>query len=90
MVINTRRKESGQSLVEYVLLIGIVVSLVFLLMPFLPRYFERVQSYVGDRYKSSYRYGDPRAKGWDEGGPTSHVRADVAGGNNLRMFRRNK
>jgi len=80
---------AGQSLVEYVLLIGLVVGLVFLLFPFLPRYFDRVQNYVADSFQRSYRYGDPRTKGFDDGGPEYHVRAFVPGGHNYRIFRRN-
>lgn len=82
--------QSGQTLVEYVLMIALVVVLSQVLMPFLPQQFGKIERFVQDRYRASYRYGHPEAKGWDDGGPKNHPRASVAGNNNFRIFRRSQ
>lgn len=85
-----KKSQSGQTVVEYVLLIVIMISLTTLLVRYLPPTFARLEKLVKDKYLASYRYGDPLTRGWDEGGPTLHPRAYEAGGRNFRIFRRTK
>ncbi len=84
------RFRSGQTVVEYVLLMGIMILMTTLLVRYLPPTFARLEKLVKDKYLASYRYGDPLTKGWDEGGPTLHPRAYEPGGRNFRIFRRTK
>lgn len=87
--------QAGQSTLEYVLLLVVVISLVVLVMPGLGPLITKVQREFNDRYKAAYRYGDPRTKGYDnDEGLKFHARGQTlgAGGGtgNFRLHRRNE
>ncbi len=63
-----RRGEQGQTLVEYVLLLVMVVGATRLVLGYLPAQLQRMERFMTQQYAASYRYGDARSKGPDEGG----------------------
>jgi hypothetical protein len=80
------RDRSGQATIEYILLVATVVSFYLLVSRILgdlgiSRAITRPMS---EQYARSYRYGHPKAKGPDDGGPDLHPR--FQGGNNFRIF----
>jgi hypothetical protein len=78
--------ESGQSTIEYVLILTIIVSLYMALMTVIEktRLAERLAGPIVGSYASTYKYGHPKAKGFDEGTPENHPRAVING--NVRLF----
>ena len=84
----TRRLESGQALTEYVLLL-VLVTLIYVLIV---RQFramdlaDKLLSPLRDQYAYTYRFGDPRARGTEDGAPVRHPRAVTGSDNNFRLF----
>lgn len=90
MVKQLRRNQSGQSTVEYILLLGIVSSLFVIAMKGmrglnLPNLITKP---LQTDFAHAYQYGHPKAKGFGEdGGPSYHPRFDTGGSeNNFRIF----
>lgn len=83
----SRESEQGQAVVEYILLVSIVVSFLFILTQALGRIGlgKKLTAPLSKSFAMAYKYGDPRAKGYDEGTPTYHPRV-VGGDHNLRLF----
>ncbi len=79
-------KESGQATVEYVLILTIIVSFYMALMTVIDRsnLAERLAGPVVGSYANTYKYGHPKAKGFDEGTPENHPRAVIDG--KVRLF----
>jgi len=84
--------DSGQSLIEYVLLLSVVVSLFFLLLQGLDRLrvTGRLAEFITGGFKATYRYGHPKASVAEDGGGTTqnHPRIVGEGENNFRIFLR--
>ncbi len=85
------RSEAGQSLVEYVLLISIIAGLGMLLNSQLPALLTKIQAPFKDAYARTYKYGDPKACGYDGdppacSGPDRHPRYKQTS----RMFARGR
>jgi hypothetical protein len=80
------RRDSGQATIEYVLLIATVVSFYLIVLRGLGRIgvSSRVAGPITGEFARAYRYGHPKAKGPDDGGPDLHPR--FLGGNNFRIF----
>lgn len=79
---------SGQALTEYVLLL-VLVSLIYALIVRQFRSMDLADKLLiplREQYAYTYRYGDPRARGPDDGGPTRHPRAVTGSNNNFRLF----
>lgn len=93
MISKRKANQAGQSTIEYVLLIAVVISLAAILIPGLAPLITKVETEFRTRYKATYRYGDPRTKGFDDGGPMWHARASTVGGGggtgNFRLHKRN-
>jgi hypothetical protein len=80
--------EAGQGTLEYILLLTIVaIGFAFIM--------SRISSMdlaaklagpINGAFASTYRYGHPKAKGWDDGGPAFHPRATEKGNSNFRIF----
>lgn len=90
MVSRRRRKsESGQATTEYIILVAIIALAVISVKQALYRA-NVADRMMGNRsavtqYQAAYKYGHPKAKGFDEGAPEHHPRFDT-GGTNFRIF----
>jgi len=83
---NLTRNNKGQTTVEYILLLGVIASLIALFYKALGDMQladSFMQPLTGD-FTKLYRYGHKKTKGPSEGGPEHHVR--FVGGNNFRIF----
>ena len=79
-------QQSGQALTEYVLLL-LLVSLAYALISHRFRSLniaDRLLDPIRNTYAYTYRYGHPKARGPEDGGPRLHPRA--IGGENFRLF----
>ena len=83
-----RSNESGQALTEYVLLLALVVGFFITISKGLALIHasDMILRPVKEEYARSYRYGHPKAKGFDDGGPEFHPRAETGSKNNFRIF----
>ena len=88
MAVNKHACEQGQGTVEYLLLLGTIAFGVVLVMGKLGdmRLAAHLSTPITDPFAKTYRYGHPKAKGWDDGGPEYHPRATDKGSNNFRIF----
>ncbi len=85
-----RRVESGQAIVEYVLLLVLVVGATRIVLGFLPSELQRFERLMTRQYAASYRYGDPKSKGPDdaEGGGEYELHPRMVNSTSFRMWRR--
>ena len=87
-----RKRQSGQALTEYVMLIALIAGLGYLLFGPMKRMLTQLEKPLREDFKRVYKYGDPKACGYDDqdslcsGSPERHPRYQVSG--NARMFRR--
>lgn len=74
----------GQAVTEYILLLAVVVGFFALIVRWVNTsgLALKLASVATGSFKASYRYGHPKAKGFDDGGPENHPRA----GTNFRIF----
>jgi Flp pilus assembly pilin Flp len=81
-----RGNESGQAAIEYVLILTIIVSFYMALMTVIDRanLAEKLSGPIVGSYARTYKYGHPKAKGFDEGTPENHPRAVIDG--KVRLF----
>lgn len=81
--------QSGQATTEYILIVFFIAVAAVTVNAFLKR--ANVASrLMGNKssltqFQAAYKYGHPKAKGFDEGGPEYHPRFD-SGGTNFRLF----
>lgn len=83
------RNERGQAVTEYILLLSIIVAAFMLLSKGLTDIglSKKLLTPVKEDFARAYRYGHPKAKGFDDGGPENHPRAYTGGSNNnFRLF----
>ena len=87
MALKLRTDNRGQAVVEYILMTSIVVGFFVALSSQLGRLGigKKLADHMRQGFAMTYKYGDPRAKGYDEGSPTYHPRV-VGGQGNLRIF----
>jgi hypothetical protein len=80
------RDESGQATIEYVLVLSVVIAAYMAIVSMVDRarLAERLMAPIVGSYAKVYKYGHPKAKGFDEGTPENHPRA-VDGGR-VRLF----
>jgi hypothetical protein len=88
-----RNGRSGQSLIEYVLLVAIVVMLFSFVMKRLADgdAMARLKRPFTEEFKFTYRYGHPEARGHEDGGPVNIPQYQPAGNasggdHNFRIF----
>lgn len=81
------RSERGQATIEYVLMLSIIIGFYMALIKAIEKgqLAERLMGPLVGSYAMTYKYGNPKAKGYDEGTPENHPRA-VVGGNSVRLF----
>ena len=85
-----RKRQSGQTMVEYMLIMLVVVGALIGILSrlkksqfFYKNFTEPLVKYV--RY--NYKYGDPKAQGWDEGSPSRHIQISKPNdGQTFRLF----
>jgi hypothetical protein len=78
--------EGGQTTVEYILLISIIAGLFAAVSRGLAnsRIGDALMKPLNKDFAMAYKYGHPKARGYDEGGPEMHPR--ITEGNNFRIF----
>ena len=85
-------KESGQSMMEYILVVFLVVTAVLFAFGWLRErdfIFKQIAAPVVAFIKYNYKYGDKDALGWDEPrGPKKHAQISKPDpdGSNFRIF----
>lgn len=83
------RNQRGQTIIEYVLVMAVVVSAIMLIMGKLKQsqfFFKKFTEPLVKHMTYNYKYGDPRAQGWDEGQPRLHIQISQPQGATFRMF----
>lgn len=80
--------QEGQAFTEYVLLMSIVIGFYFMVTQALTHsgLAQKIAGLVMGPFSAAYRYGHPKAKGYDEGTPENHPRIDDNQNNNFRIF----
>lgn len=93
---NRRRRnaknERGQTIVEYILVMSLVVGLLVGVMSYLKKsefIFKNFTAPMLSYLRFNYKYGDPSALGWDEiGGPRKHIQiSKPSSGRTFRLFK---
>jgi hypothetical protein len=88
------RDERGQSVVEYILVLFLVVSSFILIMGKLKKdqfFFKKFTEPMVKHITYNYKYGDPRAQGWDESSPRLHIQISRPNdGQTFRLFQPDK
>lgn len=83
------RNEQGQAFTEYILLVAIVVGIYVTVMTGLKKVglAAKLTKPLQTDFAAAYRFGHPKAKGYDNGSsPTYHPRVDDGGDHNFRIF----
>lgn len=87
--LNRRAGQSGQTMVEYMLLtfiVVVIISALFMVLKEREALFKAITAPAVAYIKYGYKYGDKDALGWDEGNPRKHVQQS-ASQNDSRNFR---
>jgi Flp pilus assembly pilin Flp len=81
------REEKGQAVVEYIVMVAVVVGIYLSVLTVLKnrKLGNMLTKLVLGPYAAAYQFGHTQAKGFDDGGPKFHPRAD-GGENNFRLF----
>jgi uncharacterized protein (UPF0333 family) len=79
--------ESGQAVVEYLLLLSVIVSAYVGVARYLTTsgFTQKLTTPITGAFAATYRYGDPKAKGPEDGSPDRHPRAEN-GQDSFRIF----
>ena len=84
------RNQRGQSIVEYMLVLMVIVSALLLVLGLLKKsnyFYKNVTEPLVKTVTYNYKYGDPRSQGWDEGNPRRHIQiARPNEGQTFRLF----
>jgi hypothetical protein len=85
---NPSPSEEGQAVVEYVLLLLTVTLSYSLVVAGLTKFglASKLTGAITGNFAAAYRYGRVDAKGYTDGGPLNHPRAEDPGGGNFRIF----
>ncbi len=85
-----KRKNSGQTTVEYILVMAVVVMMVIMVMSYLKKsqyLYKHLASPLVGYIRYNYKYADPQAQGWDEGSPRRHIQISTPNdGSTFRLF----
>lgn len=85
--------QKGQSMIEYLLVMFVMVSALVVLMGKLKQsefFFKRFTEPLVKHIAYNYKYGDPTAQGWDEGTPKMHIQIQEPAGSTFRLFQPQK
>ncbi len=86
---NSWRNQKGQSMVEYILVMAIVVTAIVVILGQMKKnefFFKRFTEPLVKHLAYNYKYADPKAQGWDEGSPNSHIQIQEPQGRTFRLF----
>jgi hypothetical protein len=81
--------QRGQTMIEYVLLMAVVVGAIILVIGKLKEsqfFFKKFTQPLVKHMTYNYKYGDPKAQGWDEGTPRLHMQISEPAGATFRIF----
>ena len=81
--------ESGQATTEYILILLITLSAFALVAGTVSKnnWSKKLTDPLRKEFQASYKYGDPKGKGYDEGEPANHPRISIPRtNNNFRIF----
>jgi hypothetical protein len=83
-----RKDESGQAVVEYILMLSVVATLYILAKALSESGIaETMMRPLTQDFARAYRYGHVEAQGFEDGGPKNHPRASQdTGEGNFRIF----
>jgi len=84
-----RNGERGQSIVEYILVLCVVVGGILFVMNQMKKsnfFYKRLTEPLVKHMVYNYKYGDPTAQGWDEGTPRMHIQIQEPKGATFRLF----
>lgn len=84
-----RRKQRGQSILEYVLVLCTIVGGILFVMNRLKSsnyFYKHLTEPLVKHMVYNYKYGDPRAQGWDEGTARLHIQVQEPKGATFRLF----
>ena len=85
-----KRSDLGQAVVEYIILLAILVGLYGAMIRQLGEreVFKKMQKPLTKDFAATYRYGHPKAKGMDDGGPVNIPTVQSKGydDQNFRIF----
>ena len=85
----TLKNQEGQTMLEYILMLFLIVGVVVGVIKWLKSsefFFKKISQPMMSYLRYNYKYGDPTARGWDEGGAKKHVQISVPDGQTFRMF----
>lgn len=80
------QNESGQAIVEYILIMAVVVGIFVVVSQGIGRMnlANSLMAPLNKEFANTYKYGHPLAQGWDEGTPYYHPR--ITDKDNFRIF----
>jgi hypothetical protein len=88
------RNQRGQSIVEYILVMFLVVSIVMVIFGSMKKsnfFFNKFTKPLVAYMVYNYKYGDSAAQGWDEGAPRKHIQISQPNPNaTFRLFQPQK
>jgi hypothetical protein len=82
------KKQEGQAVTEYIMLVGIIAFGYTLLTNAISQWglAQKISDLLTGNFSAAYRYGKTTAKGYEDGGPINHPRAETPGNGNFRIF----
>jgi hypothetical protein len=83
------KNQKGQSIVEYVLVMAIVVTAIIFVLGKMKKsefFFKRFTEPLVKHLAYNYKYAEPSAQGWDEGTPNAHIQIQEPQGRTFRLF----
>ena len=85
---NDKQKQSGQAVVEYIVMLAVVTFFFVIVSRWLTDMDlgTRLNKPIQEDYARAYQYGRVDAKGMEDGGPLNHARYTQPAGNNFRIF----
>lgn len=85
-----RKNERGQSMMEYLLVMFVIVAGIIIMMNGLKKnqfFYKNITEPLVKTITYNYKYGDPSAQGWDEGTPKKHIQISKPNsGGSFRLF----
>lgn len=77
-VLKHARDESGQAVIEYILLLATVVSVYFAVAAWVNQYglAQKMISPISTDFAATYQFGDPKGAGFDSDTPKRHPRIE--------------
>lgn len=88
------KNQKGQSMLEYILVMLVVVSALIMVLGNLKKnqfFFKNITEPLVKHLVYNYKYADPKSQGWDEGNPKKHIQISRPNDSNtFRLFQPEK